>query len=81
MPIDENNEMNKGMTDFAREGLVRGNRVWNEGGKRGLLDISRSSFLTKVRTGRLPIKPIKLGERTTVYSLAEVLAVVRGEAL
>jgi len=44
MPIDENNEMNKGMTDFAREGLVRGNRVWNEGGKRGLLDISRSIF-------------------------------------
>ena len=57
---------------------VQPNRVWNHNGKLGLLDMSRSSFLAKVKSGELAVHPVKLDIRATVHSHSETLAILRG---
>jgi predicted DNA-binding transcriptional regulator AlpA len=48
-------------------------------GIKGLLPISRSAWLLGVKQGRYP-QPIKLSERTVVWSLAEIEAMVAARA-
>jgi len=55
-------------------------RIWQIVGdrKRGIepiLPIGRSSFLAGVKSGKYP-KPYKLGERTTVWKKADILALL-----
>ncbi|WP_150047415.1 helix-turn-helix transcriptional regulator [Methylomonas rhizoryzae] len=55
-------------------------RIWQITGdrKKGiepLLPIGRSTFLAKVRSGEYP-KPIKLGEKTTAWRKADILALL-----
>lgn len=40
-----------------------------------LLPISRSTFLSGVKSGKFP-KPVKLGERTTAWKVSEILALI-----
>jgi prophage regulatory protein len=55
-------------------------RIWQIVGdsKRGiepLLPIGRSTFLAGVKSGKYP-QPVKLGERTTAWKKAEILALL-----
>jgi prophage regulatory protein len=55
-------------------------RIWQIVGdrKRGiepLLPVSRSTFLAGVKSGKYP-KPVKLGERTTAWKKADILALL-----
>jgi predicted DNA-binding transcriptional regulator AlpA len=57
-------------------------RIWHiVGNKRAdppipaILPMSRSSFLNRVRSGEFP-QPIKLGERTTCWRVADIIALV-----
>jgi len=55
-------------------------RIWQIIGdpKRGiepLLPISRSTFLSGVKSGKYP-KPVKLGERTSAWRKADILALL-----
>jgi len=55
-------------------------RIWQIVGdrKRGiepLLPIGRSTFLAGVKSGKYP-KPVKLGERTTAWRKADILAML-----
>lgn len=55
-------------------------RIWQIVGdrKRGiepLLPVGRSTFLAGVKSGKYP-KPIKLGERTTAWKKADILALL-----
>jgi len=62
-------------------------RIWQIVGdrKRGiepLLPVGRSTFLAGVKSGKYP-KPVKLGERTTAWKKADILALLEsmdGEA-
>lgn len=45
-------------------------------GKPAILPISRSTFLAGVKSGRYPLKPIKLSERCTAYAVSEVRALL-----
>lgn len=56
-------------------------RIWHVVGSRkkgiqGVLPMSRSSFLKGVKDGKLNIKPVKLGERTTGYKVEEIRALI-----
>lgn len=55
-------------------------RIWQIVGdrKRGiepLLPVGRSTFLAGVKSGKYP-KPVKLGERTTAWRKADILALL-----
>ncbi|WP_026601037.1 helix-turn-helix transcriptional regulator [Methylomonas sp. 11b] len=55
-------------------------RIWQIIGdrKRGiepLLPVGRSTFLAGVKSGKYP-KPVKLGERTTAWRKADILALL-----
>jgi prophage regulatory protein len=55
-------------------------RIWQIVGdrKRGiepLLPVGRSTFLAGVKSGKYP-KPVKLGERTTAWKKADILALL-----
>lgn len=55
-------------------------RIWQIVGdrKRGiepLLPVGRSTFLAGVKAGKYP-KPVKLGERTTAWRKADILALL-----
>ncbi|WP_367155695.1 helix-turn-helix transcriptional regulator [Methylomonas sp. HYX-M1] len=55
-------------------------RIWHIVGdrKRGiepLLPVGRSTFLAGVKSGKYP-KPVKLGERTTAWRKADILALL-----
>lgn len=55
-------------------------RIWHIVGdsKRGiepLLPVGRSTFLAGVKSGKYP-KPVKLGERTTAWKKADILALL-----
>ncbi len=41
-----------------------------------LLPVSRSTFLASVKSGRYPLKPVKLSERCTAYRVEEVKALL-----
>jgi len=41
-----------------------------------LIPISRSTFLAGVRSGRYPLKPIKISERCVAYRVEEVRALI-----
>ncbi len=45
-------------------------------GKPAIIPISRSTFLAGVKSGRYPLKPIKLSERCTAYRVEEVKALL-----
>ena len=44
----------------------------------GILPMSRSTFLEKVRQGVFP-RPVKIGERITAWRESEIMKIVRGE--
>jgi len=55
-------------------------RIWhiigdNQRGIEPLLPISRSTFLAGVKSGKYP-QPVKLGERTTAWRKADILALL-----
>jgi len=56
---------------YARIWHIIGNR---KKGIQGVLPMSRSSFLAGVKSGKLKITPVKLGERTTGYRVEEIRA-------
>lgn len=41
-----------------------------------IIPISRSTFLAGVKSGRYPLKPVKLSERCTAYRVEEVRALL-----
>ena len=41
-----------------------------------LIPVSRSTFLAGVKSGRYPLKPVKLSERCTAYRVEEVKALL-----
>ncbi len=41
-----------------------------------IIPISRSTFLAGVKSGRYPLKPIKLSERCTAYRVEDVKALL-----
>jgi hypothetical protein len=45
-------------------------------GKPAILPVSRSTFLSGVKSGRYPLTPIKLSERCTAYAVGEVRALI-----
>jgi len=56
-------------------------RIWHIVGSRkkgiqGVLPMSRSAFLAGVKSGKLKINPVKLGERTTGYRVEEIRALI-----
>ena len=55
-------------TGFIRIWQIVGNKKTNTP---ALIPISRTSFLNGVKSGKYP-KPVKLGERTTAWKVADI---------
>ncbi|ESS72881.1 transcriptional regulator, AlpA family [Methyloglobulus morosus KoM1] len=54
-------------------GFLRGWQIWGSKHRNipALIPISRSSFLSGVKTGKYP-KPVKLSERTTAWRVEDI---------
>ena len=61
------------LTNLPETGLLRVNQILR------FIPISRSSWWNGVKTGRFP-KPFKLGQRTTVWRVSDILALINGGA-
>lgn len=61
------------------EGFVRVNQLCNHNGERGILSISKSTFWAGVRGGRFP-RPVKLGKRTSCWSVVDIRRILNSEA-
>ena len=57
------------LKNLPETGLLRVNQILR------FIPVSRSSWWDGVRTGRFP-KPFKLGERTTVWKVSDILALI-----
>ena len=59
------------LLNLPETGLLRVNQILR------FIPVSRSSWWDGVKTGRFP-KPFKLGERTTVWKVADIVALING---
>jgi prophage regulatory protein len=59
------------LQNLPETGLLRVNQILR------FIPISRSSWWDGVKTGRFP-KPFKLGQRTTVWRVSDILALING---
>lgn len=57
------------LKNLPETGLLRVNQILR------FIPVSRSSWWQGVKTGRFP-KPFKLGERTTVWKVSDILALI-----
>ena len=62
-------------TGFLRLAQIVGNRKANPPIP-AIFPVSRSNFLAGVKSGRYPLKPVKLSERCTAYRVEEVKALI-----
>ena len=60
---------------FPEEGFVRVSSIL---GPNGPIPVSKSTWWAGVKSGRFP-KPIKLGPRTTVWSVKDIRALIDGK--
>lgn len=68
-------ETNQPMTGFLRLSQIIGNRNVSPPIP-AIIPISRSTFLAGIKSGRYPLKPVKLSERATAYRVEEVMALL-----
>jgi hypothetical protein len=59
-------------TPFPQQGFVRLSAIIGPGGP---IPVSKSTWWAGVRTGRFPA-PLKLGPRTTVWRVSDILAFI-----
>lgn len=73
------------MTQLPTEGFLRLNQIIGKKSKKGeegepaIIPVSRSTWWSGVKAGRFP-KPVKLGARTTAWKVADIRALINGEA-
>lgn len=66
------------MNTLPQEGFLRLRQIIGDEENPPIIPVSRSTWLAGVREGRFP-KPIKLGKRTTAWSVDSIRALIKGE--